>query len=208
VRGPSDPQETSGDVRTQEQCPPGTPPSQRTSADGPAAPDDRPLADTPTLPPGTPPSPAAAEATIADDVPALPADTIGSSRGIKSADAPAAPGDRPLADTPTRGFLDVVSSFKNTINTCVLAIVFSGCLAYFAEHVHAGLVVNIAKGGFVVSITTAGTVTIAVAAGLVRGVAGTPRRRRKKKKQNDDGGDGPTIEYRGLIGFAELGALS
>jgi hypothetical protein len=94
-----------------------------------------------------------------------------------------------------------VSSVKNTLNTCILLAVFFGGATYFAEHVHAGLAVNIARGGFVVSITAAASLTVAI--GIAAG-----RRRRREKKEQDDRGDGPTIQYRGLIGIAELGALS
>jgi hypothetical protein len=94
-----------------------------------------------------------------------------------------------------------------TLNTCIILAVFFGGATYFAEHVHAGLAVNIARGGFVFSITAAASLTVAI------GLAAGRRRRREKneqdgKKKQDDSDDGPTLQYRGLIGIAELGALS
>ena len=60
------------------------------------------------------------------------------------ADAPAAPAGTQLPDTPIQAFLYVVTSVKYTLNACILLAVFFGGATYFAEHVHAGLAVNIA----------------------------------------------------------------
>jgi hypothetical protein len=185
VRGASDPQGTSRNARPQEQSSAG---AVRRWLSKRSPQRVRSPADLPTEPPRTPLS-----APTAADAPATPADTQLPGTPLSAptaADAPATPADTQLPDTPIQAFLFIVSSVRNTINTCILLAVFFGGATYLAEHVHAGLVVNIAKGGFVVSITAAASLTVAI------GVAAS-RRRRRAKKEHDDSGDGPTIQYRG-----------
>jgi hypothetical protein len=188
VRGASGPQATNGNARPRDQSNAGAV-KRWLGLLGKRSPQRvRSFAAPATRPPGAPlgaPTSADAPVTAADTQ--LPGAPLGAPT---SADAPVTAADTQLPDTPIQAFLYVVSSVKNTINACILLTVFFGGATYFAEHVHAGLVVNIAKGGFVVSFTAAASLTVAI------GVAASRRRRREKKEQHDSG-DGPTIQYQG-----------
>ncbi len=135
---------------------------------------------------------------------ARPADPPARDRGRRGQEVPASRDQARPADPSMRAiFSDVISETGKLIRFCIATVVLTGCLivvagalGYLAEHMHSALAITITKGGAIISITAAGTMTVAVSAGLIA-AGGRSRRARKKREKGADRDDGPKFELQG-----------